>query len=225
MKHQFIGLFVFFPMFLLAQAAEWGVGVLMLPLESKGLITTYDLPSGNENGTLGMEEDTNNRLNLSWREEEGVQMAIPSEGIISIGYEISGLIIHKEQDGFLKIMYRSGDISAWIPINKLQESGFVHQPWIQFMSNKHRTFFTMEYGMNLRDQPNIKGNKILTVKGNQFEITPTGKVKGFWAEVVISEYDTVYCEAPHDLIKIYYGWMKILDDKGFPNVWFYPRGC
>ncbi len=229
MKTQILLLLLILPILLPAQNSAWGIGVLSLPYDSNGKINVYDAPNGKTEGSLGVEENiyAPGTRTIIWRDGKfgGPRMHIPDEAVISIGYEIQGLIVHEERDGHLKIMYREGEIISWIAIEELQKEGFIYQPWISFMSDPNRTFFTMSYGMNIREQPNINATRILTVKGDQFEIEPTGKTKGLWAEVVIKEYNSVYCEEPHHLIKTYHGWMKILDDEGFPNVWFYPKGC
>ncbi len=227
MKYQSLFIVLLFPIMLAAQSDEWGIGVVELPYDSKKSINVYNSPNGNIEGSLGMENskyDAGYRV-ISWRDDAGPNMHIPQEALIAVGYEIDGLIVHKEQDGFLKIMYTEGDFLAWVSIAELRKAGFSYKSWKMFVVYSGRTFYTMNYGMNVRTTPKANGDLVLMVKGDEFEIEPTGKSDGLWAEVIIKEYNSEYCEEPHDLIKTYHGWMKILDDKGFPNIWFYAKGC
>lgn len=229
MSAQVLSFLFLLPILVSAQIDEWGIGVLELPYENNEFIHVYDRPNGTIEGTLGMERNIHNtdfRI-LTWRDGEhgGPRMHIPKEALIEIGYEIDGLVVRKEEDGFLKIMYPKGELTAWVSLEELTKAGFLYYSWKKFMLRGRQTFFTMSYGMNLRERPGIDGTYILTVKGDQFEIELTGKSEGLWAEVVVKEFSTIYCEEPHKLVNTYTGWMKILDDKGYPNLWFYARGC
>lgn len=214
---------------LFAQQNEWGIGVIDLQYDNVEHIYVYDSPNGKVTGTLGMEPRLNddNLRTITWRDIEhgGPRMYIPEEALIEIGYEINGLVVREEKNGFLKIMYTKGAIISWVSKEELKEKGMLYTPWIEFMNNPNMVFFTMDYGMNLRVKPDVNSGKILLVKGDQFEIQPTGNIQGLWAEVEVKEYNSVYCESPHELVETYKGWIKILDDLGFPNIWFYTRGC
>lgn len=229
MKFQILLSILFFPMLLSAQSNEWGIGVLKLPYDNYKTINVYDCPNGKITSTLGLENsiDDLGYQKITWRDGKhgGLRIHIPNNALIQIGYEIDGLVVKKETDGFLKIMYTEGDLIAWVSLVEIKKAGFIYYPWKQFMVSSGQTFFTTNYGMNVRQKPSINEPVVIMVKGDQFEIELTGKTKGLWAEVVIKEFDSVYCEAPHQLINTFLGWMKILDDEGYPNVWFYPRGC
>ncbi len=214
---------------LFAQQKEWGIGVIDLQYDNEAHVSVYDSPNGKITGTLGMEPGLKEDYlrTITWRDQEhgGPRMYIPEEAYLEIGYEINGLVVRAEKEGFLKIMYSEGDLTAWISQEELKEKGMLYIPWIEFMNDPNRIFFTREYGMNLRVKPEVKSNKILLVRGDQFEIQPTGNIQGLWAEVEVKEYNSEYCELPHELVRTYKGWLKILDDLGFPNLWFYTRGC
>lgn len=215
-----------FPLFLSAQQEEWGKGLLMLPIDSAIHINLYNTPNGEFAGTLGTEKSYDGMYFRNvWREAGGISLIIPDEALLEYEYEISGFIVYEKQQDFIQILFPKGERIAWVSISELEKKGASYQSWMTFMTQTNRTFFTLEYGMNVRKKPSVRGERIFTVKGDQFEITPTGKTKGLWAEVIIKEYDSEYCEGNHNLLKEYRGWLKILDDKGFPNLWYYTRGC
>ncbi|MFK8054814.1 MAG: hypothetical protein AB8F78_01740 [Saprospiraceae bacterium] len=212
---------------LLALEESWGEGLIQCNSDSKFSIDVFDSPCGFPIGSLSFEVERAMRqpTGFVWREERGISMTLPEEVFLETGYEITSLIVHEERDSFVKILRTDMDQEFWISIEELSDSGFLYQPWIEFMAKSGRSFFTVNYGMNCREKPNAAGERLLTVKGDQFEIEPTGEVTGYWAEVIVREFNSAYCEEPHELIETYHGWMKILDDAGFPNVWFYTRGC
>ncbi|MFK7770662.1 MAG: hypothetical protein AB8F94_00930 [Saprospiraceae bacterium] len=203
----------------------WGIGLLQLPYEGKMLFKLYDAPNGNKNGTLGMEEKEEGPSSQVWRNTEGIWLTTPERAIMEYDYEIDGFIVLQEKDSFIQILPFDGGEESWASIAEIEKEGAKYQSWKDFMITSNRNFFTSDYGMNLRVSPTIEAEKILTVKGDQFEIKLTGKTEGLWGEVMVEEYDSDYCSSPRNLVKEHRGWLKLLDDKGFPNLWYYTRGC
>ena len=107
----------------------------------------FDSPNGTITGTLGMENDIYNSgyRTITWRDGEhgGPRMHIPEEALIAIGYEVDGLIVRKAENGFLKIMYKDGELTAWIKESDLKDAGFKYYTWKSFMTDTGQTFFTM----------------------------------------------------------------------------------
>ncbi|MFK7806946.1 MAG: hypothetical protein AB8F74_04005 [Saprospiraceae bacterium] len=213
------------PILCLAQENSWGIGILRVHPDCTTEINVYNAPHGKVTGTLTRESGDQYPRRIEWLDEMGPRMYIPDNALLEVEYEINAIIVFEAKDGFLRIMFSEGEFTSWVSEEDLKGPEFSYWPWMKFMLDSGNSFFTSGYGMNVREAPTVKASRILTVKGDQFDISPTGKHEGLWAEVIIKEYDSVYCEEPHNLVKTYKGWMKILDDKGFPNVWFYTRGC
>ena len=71
----------------------------------------------------------------------------------------------------------------------------------------------------------FRSEKIVTMKGETFLIKLTGKTNGNWAEVKVSEMDIPPCDGDAHEVNTYSGWIKAIDDKGFPNIWYNVVGC
>lgn len=221
-----LNLLCLLPYALFSQGTDWGIGIIKFPETEVG-VSIYSNPKGNESGYFEMSKYGTQTYGVRpvWRDESGIGLIIPESAQLEIDYEKSGLLVFESREGHVKIFDNNRQREQWLSLEDLREKGFEYLPWIDFMTNPNQWFLPYFYGMNLREAPNTSAPILVLAKGEQFEITPTGKVDGFWAEVIIEEYDSVYCESPHNLVKSYIGWIKILDDAGYPNIWFYTRGC
>lgn len=211
----FIAFIFLSPLVGTSQDANWGIGFLEIGHEIHSL-NLYDAPHGTNTGTLGKESLDDHRL--MWR-EEGPSLIIPPGAFQKINMDLFGLIVFQEQDGFIKIFSKNGEQDVWISLIEVSQTQTIYRPWIKYMTGTSAPLFALNYGMNVREQPDAKATKIVTAKGEKFNIEPTGRTNGLWAEVIIKEYDNDYC-SKRNLIKEYQGWMKILDNEGYPNIWF-----
>ena len=76
----------------------------------------------------------------------------------------------------------------------------------------------------MRSGPSTEYEKVQTLKGDTYIITCTGKTENLWAEVSVDYYEDHPCNGGSK-VQNWKGWIKFLDDKGFPNIWYYTRGC
>lgn len=87
-------------------------------------------------------------------------------------------------------------------------------------------WYANEPGLNLRTEPTINSDILVTLKGDLWEITPTNETKGLWCKVTVKEYREYPCSGEDDLvIRTLTGWVKLLSDEQTPNVWNYGKGC
>lgn len=222
-KYSFLFLLAF-PLLISAQGNDWGIGILSFANIQDAGMSIYNGPHGEVIGNLAMQKSSNNSdaVEINWRNEQGISMIIPKDALMEIGYEVNGMIVFEEVDGYICILNKG---EHWVSIEELKAEGYMYTSWIDFMSAAGRWFMPIFYSMNVRTDPSASASLVVTVTGENFEIEPTGKSEGLWAEVIIKKYDSDYCEEPHNLIDTYKGWMKMVDDSGYPNVWFYTRGC
>lgn len=206
-----------FPSKAISQDSSWGIGLLKIDYE-RHEIKLYDAPKGAIKGSLGM-EGSNGYHELTYR-EEGPSLIFPENAFRRINLDESRLTVFKEQDGFIQIFSADGESQAWVSLIELAKTKSQYEPWIDFMSDPNNLFFAQNYGMNIRVEPAAHSKRITTAKGEKFSIKPTGIINGLWAEVIVVEYDQDYCHGGSKIIREYRGHMKILDDKGYPNVWF-----
>ena len=81
----------------------------------------------------------------------------------------------------------------------------------------------------MRALPSTDSDLILTFNGDLFEIAPTEQAEGNWVKVKVIKYKEHPCLSElnqEELIEQKFeGWLKLVDDNGSPNVWYYSRGC
>ncbi len=219
-------LFLCNPFFSVAQDTSWGVGFLRFPYGEKCNFPLYNAPNGDKNSLLTAEERSFGFPEWTDASGQSPRYAIPQTAYEKISMDEVGFFVYKEQDGFIKLMFTSSGPSYWASLAEIEKAGAVYQPWIRFITDSKHTFYTVNYGMNVRESPGVNAKKILTVKGDNFKIEPTGSTQGNWAEVIIREYEEKESFEEPKLKKEFRGWMKVVDNEGFPNIWCYiGAGC
>jgi hypothetical protein len=129
----------------------------------------------------------------------------------------------------VKVLVNTTEKGLWISLTELNYLRFVPRTWMDIFIDKKTFFFSqVGVGINLRSEPDQKSKKITLLKGNHYAISLTGKTEGLWAEVNVGHYDNFPCSAKTSSQKPSEernGWIKVIDDAGYPNIWFYPHGC
>jgi len=132
---------------------------------------------------------------------------------------------YEEKDGFIRI--KINDKNYWINRNALSSEGGTITSWKTYFTNiNNGNIVTTLYNMNLRTAPSANSNKVILVKKlydheeTLYIVKLTGNFQGNWAEVNVEVWDSVegYCFKENAKQRIAHGWIKYLDDKGFPNV-------
>ncbi|MFC1887441.1 hypothetical protein ACFLYK_01385 [Candidatus Cloacimonadota bacterium] len=142
-----------------------------------------------------------------------------------IGYEGIVLKYYEVMGDFLRVLIHTSNVKCYIKKSELRKTKFVQMSWMQFMIKRDDVFYALDSDINLQTGVGAAKENILTLRGDIFEIKLTGKTKGLWAEVVVEEYDSHICVGDHNLLNKYEGWIKFLNDSGYPNIWYYTRGC
>ena len=214
---------------------EWGIGVIHFPaareffeidslLNGLESVLVYAKPNGDVCGKLVSEgillNGKSTPLSLDPKDAKGV------------GYEVDGLIYLAEEAGFVKIAYHTtlaytetGGI--WVKREALEQRGFQAQSWMGFLLESEITLFPNALGirMNLRAEPHAKGKWLTTLEDDRYFIHPTGNASGIWAEVKVSLMREEFCSGDETIVQEWTGWVKLLDDLMYPNLWFYSGGC
>ncbi|WP_152425252.1 SH3 domain-containing protein [Nafulsella turpanensis] len=83
--------------------------------------------------------------------------------------------------------------------------------------------------MNLKTGPSTEYEVVKTLQGDTMQITLTETCKGNWCKVKVTEHKEHPCTGTasnkDNIVREYEGWIKLLDEKGMPNVWHYTKGC
>jgi len=140
-----------------------------------------------------------------------------------VDHDIYGqsLQYYKQKNGFIQVKIIQENY--WINLNDLADKGGKIISWQSYFSNIDHNRIRVLYTMNLRTAPTAKSDRVMIVREFQERqglhlVEMTGKFDGNWAEVNIHIWENSdYCENRNSE-RIVKGWMKYLDDKGFPNI-------
>lgn len=142
-------------------------------------------------------------------------------------YEMRSLEYWEEKNGF----YRVFD-GYWIAKEELDKKKYTALNWKDFLEKYNRNtlgYYANDPGLNIRKGPGIENDKIMTLRGDEMEISLTQEYQGLWAKVEVTHYKVHPCSQSEpgddEILKKFKGWIKLLDDDGTPNVHYYPSGC
>jgi hypothetical protein len=197
--------------------------------------TVYNAPDGIALGKLtkNASENKGNQapyriyfVNLVTREETELQQ----KNFQEIGDEIWCIRYFERRNGFVRVADKAVDF--WLAENEIKKSGFAITEWQTFLSDNSETLlglYANEPGLNLREEPLKESNLLKTLRGDLFEIKPTKEHRGLWTKVKVVKRKQHPCESnlgeKENVEYTLEGWIKIVDDSGTPNVFFYARGC
>ena len=192
--------------------------------------SVYDRPNGNLVGTL--------KRQVNKQDDQAVYKIFLVTGskkmkvdqYLEIEYDLYAINYTDSVDGFIKVLDTLK--SCWINVAELKQKGFRAVNWRSFMMSlgeKDAGFYANEPGLRLRKEPNTNSEVIGSVRGDLFEIKLTAEISGQWNKVKIIKYKQSPCETElSNEENIEYrseGWLKIIDDRGEPNLWRHTRGC
>ena len=208
-----------------------GICCIYVPINGFNI---HDKPNGQRVGTLTRNVEINKGDQSYYRiyldRDQGQPEPIDLGNFREIGYAVWAITYFERSNGFLRIL--SDRNSYWINEKEITSKDFKVQEWPDFLISKARHllgFYANEPGLNLRTAPNINSEVLKTLKGDLFEITPTNEREGLWVKVKVKKYKEHICRSTlSDAEILEYelnGWIKLVDDSGSPNVWYYSRGC
>ncbi|MHA7100512.1 hypothetical protein [Roseivirga pacifica] len=153
---------------------------------------------------------------------EGIKQSL-NPRLFMIGYEVMALTYSDINDKLVKI-----ENIGWLKLEELESSELIAIDWLNYLQTKRDVlgYYANEPGFDLRTAPNINSEKIVTAKGDLYQITPLANNSGKWCKVKVTKYKKHPCSGEQDLIEHeYLGWMKIISDNDTPNLWSYGKGC
>lgn len=187
-------------------------------------LSAYDKPNGNKVTSINLgSQDHNKEVYEAFIQKNGESIKFDYSNFHMVGYEIMAMVYVDKSDGYVKT-----NNGYWLQIEELESKGLVLTNWMDYLVNKEDVlgWYANDPGLNLRSEPSVDSNVILTLKGDLFEITPTKEVKGLWCKVKVTQYREHPCVGEGSLIiRTYTGWVKLLDNNQTPNVWNYGKGC
>lgn len=229
-----IYLFVFGD-FLLAQSLQSGLifpisveeAYCCIYIPSKGF-NVYGKPNGNLIGSISNDSDSFSFYFTNNKSKKKFELNL--EDLYQVGYEIYSIPYFEKKDGFVRILSRKENY--WLKEEELKSLSFEIVEWQRFLfenGNEVLGFYANEPGLNLREKPTTDSKIIMTLRTDNQQIIPTNEHKGLWTKVKVIITKEHVCmtdlSEEENFVEIVEGWVKILDDGGAPNVYFYARGC
>ena len=189
----------------------------------------YDKPSGEITAYIERgEADQNDEVyKIYLIEPQGDRKMISHTDLEVVGYEVFSLPYSDRKSGFVKVLDR-----YWINEQEI-ESSFLkaidYRKFLILQANLVLGYYAKPPGLNLREGPSTEYKVIKTLKGDTLQISLTNDCEGLWCKVKVVEYKEHPCVSEatgkQNVKDQYEGWVKLLDDGGTPNVWYYAKGC
>jgi hypothetical protein len=196
----------------------------------KGGFTVFSKPNGDTTGILSPEfnilrtdEGSVNEYYISTK--NSTIKCTPDVQFVTYGRRL--LYYSARKEGFVKISDDSPEL--WISEKEIHRKNYRLVEWQEFLTANSGLlvgYYAKGSGLNLRESPSVKGKLIKTLKGDLFEITPTGECVGLWAKVKVTKYLVHPCnfsgqDEVRNIEYVLEGWIKIVDEQGLPNITWY----
>lgn len=197
--------------------------------------TVFNSPNGNEIGTLTRMTESNADDQAPYKiffihKSTETAKQIELSNFKQIGYEIWAITYFERKNGFVRIVDKNVDY--WLSEKEIEDKDFKVENWKNFLISNTGSllgYYANDPGLNLRLLPSKDSDLILTFNGDLFEIKPTAQAEGNWVKVEVIKYKEHPCVSDlnqNELIEEKFdGWIKLVNDNGSPNVWYYSRGC
>lgn len=143
-----------------------------------------------------------------------------------IGYDGIGIEIFEINERQGKIFLEDLNIYYWVNLEDFEPHELMYYSWVEFFNKFDISLFAVDTIL-LKEEPDENSKTIVKINDLRYTLSMTGKQKGIWSEVKIQKYfdqKGIFGNFPKPTNE-YKGWIKILDNKGSPNVWFYAKGC
>ncbi|MEI6507298.1 MAG: hypothetical protein WCO54_02370 [Bacteroidota bacterium] len=198
------------------------------------MINLYQKPEGKKLGKICRRGDSNDDENyydsLYYKLKKQKPVLIGKDILREIGFDTYCFGYDDIQNGFVRIF--TPKANYWISLYELHKMNYCIRSWKDFIlksTGKVTGFYPKQEGMNLMLKPNENSKIITRMKGEEFEITPTGLCNGNWYKVKVKHYKKNPCIADKtdepNLLKTFDGWIQLVDSTGNPLLWFYTHNC
>lgn len=230
--------FICFAMVLHAQFRQYGIiypnkggsgSNCCVYFPKTGQLLLYDQPNGSKVGQLqrkGLDSSGNEdpyTLVFINQNNDTTELNFWND-LKEVGYEQMAISFHQERDGYLKILPEQA--SVWASLDDLEKLGYRGLSYQEFMaevSGKVLGFY-IEQPLNIRTGPSASHEKLETLT-YLHEISLTGKHEGEWSQVKVIKLNKERCEGEVREEYAIEGWIKVIDEDGNLNIWYYTRGC
>ncbi|MDH3641137.1 MAG: hypothetical protein OES38_03520 [Gammaproteobacteria bacterium] len=218
------------------RAEIWGIGGLFeaADFETDGPpgvdqfpdhpLTLYDAPAGKELGQLHYDRDTWRHF-ITPTQNDSTETVARSQ-LREVGYESAVLVGHAIAQEHINVLPQARPGGYWISIAEAQPFTLVR--WIDYLASYRQggLYPVNDLALHLRTSPSPDSESLTVMRGDLYDVTPTGVRSGNWIEAEVKHYATHPCASGEETVaQRWHGWVKAADDAGFPNLWYPTRGC
>lgn len=235
----------------MTQLKKWGVGLITyknrtdkqaykILFPPEGNIALYDTPGetlvafaninlNNENfmpsniSVEDMQKHDHYAALLIKRNNSVHKENIHLNDIEKVADNVYAVKVYDRKNGHLQILANTLQHEAWVSESDLNKQEFQFTSWPDYLLlNKTAIYVTATNGgLNVRNTADSNSKLIATLKGESYRIALTGVANGPWFEINLKNYDPTCTK----ILSEGKGWIKAIDDKGFPNIWRQPKAC
>ena len=213
---------------------DWGKGGYLIPDNFE--ISIYKSRDNSEilgtlrkkNGFLTLKDSSKNLIQYDLKDFEWIGQ-----------YSVAFLKVYESEGDYIKVLCKSFDSGLYIRKSELNQKmvffTYYELLFSETLPAQIKKNQSVALGinlnnncLNLRQEPNINGKKIRCILGN--DINPKGfsdirilNHKGNWAyvEVIFCEWNDIGDEDDCGIeVNREIGWLKAIDENGFPNIWY-----
>jgi hypothetical protein len=143
---------------------------------------------------------------------------IADDDFTSVDYDAYCLKYYSKDKKFLRVLDNSVKNGVLIAIEDLNNFGYTSVDWLAFFKSHNKQYYPL-LNLNLRIEPSENSRIIIKMIKNEYNLILTGLYQGHWAKVKVQK--KINNKTP-DMFQ-YNGWCKIIDDMGYPNIYFSPK--
>ncbi len=165
-----------------------------------------------------------NSLNLVFEASAAAaRIRVSSKDLVEWAPMAFGLRYFREENGFVMVLMHTTGKGLWLSKRDLDYIRYKATGWMEMFRKEPLVLVNqVDVGVNLRKEADASSLRILLVKGNHYGILLGEQTEGLWAQARVLRYPAKPCRQPSangPAVEEWSGWIKILDDAGYPNVW------
>jgi len=221
-------------------STNWGVGFIRIPINNISALK----------GTCSFTQKTCYVVNGEIRIlNEDFPKINPYDYVYYGGYHHMLLKVYQIKDTKYQICNRSIDGGIWVDFDDFSEDGFKFNTYLNFLSNdknypniyenSSKSTGHMNIGVNLVDSclnlrvyPSLDSTIVTCLLNNEMNHNTLThidllEIRDDWARVLVREFVSSIdvnnpdgTECSFQVVKEFIGYVKVLDDKGRPNIWY-----
>lgn len=222
-------------------STSWGIGFIRIPINEVSAL------KGPCPGTQQICYIVNGEIRFSTDEHTKINSF---DYVFCGGYDYMLLKVYQIKDTKYQVCIHSVDGGIWVDFDEFSNDGFKFNTYLTFLNNNRNylnnysntgknTYGYINIGvnilrscLNLRAYPSVDSTIVTCLKNNEmthgiFTHIELLEIRDGWARILaresvsnLDENNPDGTECSFKVVKEHQGYVKVLDDKGRPNIWY-----